>query len=269
MLGMASALVLILFLGFSWAVFHFGGLSLSGDLGVAFAASGALFSALAFAGLIVALLLQRQELALQRTELAMTREELAGQKSQLEAQTRTMSRDVFESCFFQLVALNRRCVTDFTAIFPGSHQQVSGLTAFRHAAAALTENMHFEFSPPLTTETKAALLAQDFTEHCLAAPSDFSHYFRNLYHVFAFIDRSEQSDEAKEAYARIVRAQMSNAELILLFANSQAPAGRGFVDLIERYALFKVLQWPDHMRKYSDLYRPEAYGLNKVDDVSA
>ncbi len=48
-----------------------------GQFGDVFGAVNALFSGLAFAGLIFAILLQREDLELQRAELALTREELA------------------------------------------------------------------------------------------------------------------------------------------------------------------------------------------------
>lgn len=48
----------------------------SGQLGDSFGVVNALFSGLAFAGVICAILMQRQELKLQRTELALTRKVL-------------------------------------------------------------------------------------------------------------------------------------------------------------------------------------------------
>ena len=54
-----------------------GGLSARGEYGAMSGAVNALFSVFAFAGLIIAILLQRQELQLQRQELAATRQELA------------------------------------------------------------------------------------------------------------------------------------------------------------------------------------------------
>lgn len=47
-----------------------------GQFGDVFGAANALFSGLAFAGLIYAILLQREDLSLQRTELELTRQEL-------------------------------------------------------------------------------------------------------------------------------------------------------------------------------------------------
>jgi hypothetical protein len=254
------ALGLVFFTLSAWGVFTFLPLTRTGDLGDGFAVIGALFPALAFGGVIVAIILQRQELRLQRQELSLTRNELAGQKTQLEAQNRTMSRDLFESCFFQMLRLNRDCLTTFTALFPESHQHVTGLHAFRQAAALLVEHARFEFSPPPSTEQRAELIASDFSRYCLSAPSDFGHYFRNLYHVFSFIDQSDLSHSEKERYARIVRAQLSTAELILLFANAQTTKGRPFTTFIRRYALFKGASWPREFERHLGLFPPDAYG---------
>ena len=235
-------------------------LKVEGDLGDAASAVGAFFSALAFAGVIVAIVLQSDELRLQRNELSLTRKELAGQKAQLESQNRTMSRDVFESCFFQLLRLNRACVNTHTALFPDGREHATGMQAFRQAAAHLVEGAGIEFSPPLAEDALSDLLATEFLRYCLAPTSDFGHYFRNLYHVFAFIDRSELSPGEKIQYAKIVRAQLSTAELIVLFANAQTTAGRPFTKFIRRYALFKGASWPRQWQNaYSHLFPSDAY----------
>ncbi|MBE0599481.1 MAG: hypothetical protein IH614_19755 [Desulfuromonadales bacterium] len=57
-----------------------------GQFGDMFGAVNALFSGLAFAGVVLAIVLQRQELSLQREELKMTREEL---KRSAEAQEKS------------------------------------------------------------------------------------------------------------------------------------------------------------------------------------
>lgn len=240
-------------------------LKAEGNLGDAASAVGAIFSALAFAGVIVAIVLQSDELRLQRAELSMTRDELAGQKAQLESQNRTMSRDLFESCFFQLLRLNRECVNSHTALFPDGHEHAIGMQAFRQAAAHLVEGAGYEFSPALADDALSDLLATEFARYCLAPTSDFGHYFRNLYHVFAFIDRSELKAGEKSQYAKIVRAQLSTAELIVLFANAQTSAGRPFAKFIRRYALFKGAQWPQQWQNaYSHLFPSDAYEDQQV-----
>ncbi len=57
-----------------------------GQFGDLFGSVNALFSGLAFVGLIYAILLQRQELSLQRAELRLQREEMAASRAELAAQ---------------------------------------------------------------------------------------------------------------------------------------------------------------------------------------
>ena len=73
----------------SWALLH--GDPDRGTFGDMFGAINALYSGLAFAGVVYAIVLQRQELELQRQELALTREELAGTRSAQESQAKTLA----------------------------------------------------------------------------------------------------------------------------------------------------------------------------------
>ena len=57
-----------------------------GQFGDMFGAVNALFSGLAFAGLIITLILQKTELSLQRDELEQTREELRNQQLEFETE---------------------------------------------------------------------------------------------------------------------------------------------------------------------------------------
>lgn len=72
-----------------------------GQFGDLFGSINALFSGLAFAGVIVAILLQREELALQRHEIAANRAELArpatAQEESREALRRTMHAQAFKT----------------------------------------------------------------------------------------------------------------------------------------------------------------------------
>jgi methyl-accepting chemotaxis protein len=77
-----TLLILVLAIMAAWIVTPLiaklivGDLNSAGSLGDSFGSVNALFSGLAFAGVICAIIMQRQELALQREELSLTREEL-------------------------------------------------------------------------------------------------------------------------------------------------------------------------------------------------
>jgi hypothetical protein len=76
-----------------------------GVKGDAFGAVNALFSGLALAGVIVAILLQSEELKLQRQELTETRTELRGQKEQLEAQVNASMQNEYDTRFLETLRL--------------------------------------------------------------------------------------------------------------------------------------------------------------------
>lgn len=72
------------------------------------------------------------------------------------------------------------------------------------------------------------------------------HYFRHLYRVFKFIDEAPifiNDKKKKYDYACIMRASLSQYELIMLFYNCLSSNGREkFKPLIERYTIFNNLR---------------------------
>lgn len=83
----SAVLVLIIWLLVGLAVFLLGStIEKSGQIGDSFGVVNSLFSGLAFAGVICAILMQRQELQLQRKELRLTRKVL-GQQAEAQEQS--------------------------------------------------------------------------------------------------------------------------------------------------------------------------------------
>lgn len=83
-----------------------------GQFGDMFGAVNALFSGLAFAGIIITILLQRDELGLQRIELELTRTELQLTRKEFKDQNDTLSIQRFENTFFNLLSLHNRLIED-------------------------------------------------------------------------------------------------------------------------------------------------------------
>jgi hypothetical protein len=83
----AFAFVIALWLGTLWfGLTFFPNWERRGQFGDLFGSVNALFSGLAFLGVVVAILLQRQELSLQRQELRLQRQEMIASREQLTAQ---------------------------------------------------------------------------------------------------------------------------------------------------------------------------------------
>lgn len=76
-----------------------------GLFGDMFGASNALFTGLSFVGVIIAILLQRQELKLQRKELELTRKEMEQTRDEFVTQNYTLKLQQFENTFFQMLKM--------------------------------------------------------------------------------------------------------------------------------------------------------------------
>ena len=87
-----------------------------GAFGDTFGTVNALFTALAFVGLITTILLQKKELQLQRHELSLQRQEMKGQKDQLKFQNATFKQQRFESTFFELLRVHNDIVSSLFTV---------------------------------------------------------------------------------------------------------------------------------------------------------
>lgn len=218
-----------------------------------------LFSALAFAGVIYAIFLQRQELMLQRRELKFTRHELQAQKEEFQVQNITLKRQRFESTFFNMMQLQQQIVSGLELRYktyeynPDWH---GDLTAFNHIVEHhVTGREVFKtayLNLPMKTESGnttrgmrgiiRAFGCRGYEESDL--PTIFDHYFRHLYRMVKFVKESDLiEDEDRYDYVAMIRSQLSKYELVWLYYNALSCYGREkFKPMIEDYALLKNLR---------------------------
>lgn len=71
--------------------------------------------------------------------------------------------------------------------------------------------------------------------------SDLGHYFRNLYHIVKFVEKSPIGKKLRITYIKMLRAQLSNYEILLLGYNALHAYGKKFYPFIEKYELLKNL----------------------------
>ncbi|WP_227421687.1 putative phage abortive infection protein [Pacificispira spongiicola] len=92
---------------------------------------------------------------------------------------------------------------------------------------------------------------------------DLGHYFRLMYRIFLYIDNSEEIN--KLFYAKILRSQISDYELAILFYNGISENGRNkFKPLIEKYSLFDNL--PESLifdKSHKQFYDEIAFGVKE------
>ncbi len=224
-----------------------------GTFGDMFGAVNALFSGLAFAGLIATLLYQREELKLQREELAQTREELKGQREEFEEQNKTMKRQRFENTFFNMLSLQQEITHNLS--YENPIQDEAELMMYDVKQRAYKNRAVFEglYTNAIINYDGSLCyggIINKLAIHGCAAYSlvrglsFLDHYFRHLYRIFKYVDTSDSiSEDERYEYACIIRSQLSDYELVMLFYNCLTANGLAkFKPLIEKYSIFNNLR---------------------------
>ena len=208
-------------------------------LGDSFGSVNALISAFAFAGVIVAIFIERHELTLQRKDLSLQRQELATQNETLRLQR-------FENTFFNMLTLQQRIVLDLCHKDEHSGKTVQGRELFFYAFEYLPHGTkNADGQGKILAGMRMYLECKGLGEYDKShTPSYFDHYFRHLYTIIKFIDNSEFLAFAeKYKYTTMVRATLSRYELVWLFYNGLSEVGNPkFKRLIERYSLLKNMR---------------------------
>lgn len=248
--------IIILFIGYggiiiwlSWPI-AFGNIDKAGVFGDSFGVLTSLFSGLAFAGIVLTILLQKDELGLQRDELKLTREEMKGQHE-------TLKKQSFENTFFQMLKFHNDIVGSID--ISGKSREIKGRDCFSIFRTRLNTNYTPTKDPTSTEETENIHLMYDAFWH--QNQQDLGHYFRYLYTIFKFIKNSDIYD--KKLYSNIVRAQLSDMELVLIFYNCLYKLGyEKFKPLVEEFSIFdnlplNLLLRPEH----KEFYKSDAFGI--------
>jgi uncharacterized membrane protein len=216
---------------------------------------------------------------IQSEELKQSTKELAISGKALTEQSNTLKLQQFENTFFQLLNLlaNTRDRVFFEKEICESIEDPEssgesidlpktiggkGHSAFQ---AMLNElSSHYFFRATKSTLDHGLICeAYEVMERDLTAI--FGHYFRLVYNILKFIDKEDISNERKPTYINILRAQLSEHELSLIFYDawyfSEKLKRPKFKELIIKYAVLEdinkhTLLVPEHI----NLYPPAAYG---------
>lgn len=165
--------------------------------------------------------------------LKMTR--LNNEKNQLLTQ-----KNQFENIFFNLLTQQRQIKDGIktSVYFEDGNVETSGSNFFDDLATRI--KIDFE-SKTKTQEELIKLYNYWYTIH----NSDLGHFFRHLYHIVKFVDQSpyckaiiNNSDFLQNTdYIKILRAQLSNSEIVLLALNGLTKQGEKFKKYIDDYKL--------------------------------
>ncbi len=231
-----------------------------GIFGDMFGAINALFSGLAFAGVLYAIMLQRTDLRLQKHEHELSRAEMAAQREQLIAQNETLRLQSFENTFFQLLRLHNDIVNSIDLVRAGTGVVTArGRDCFRVFYAQFHKRWQEEREDDAAIE-ELERIRRTYNHFYLAIEAEAGHYFLTLYNLVKFIDDSTVTD--KKRYTNLVRAHLSSYEVALLFYSYLSEKGSAkFKPLVERYGLLKMFPRNDLLdTRHLALYAPSAYG---------
>ena len=158
-------------------------------------------------------------IALQRKELSLTRNELIRSADALEIQSEQINAQKFENTLFQMLSMFNEIVDSIEI----EHDNVKKTFKGRDAIEYICQLMDKKYKDYIITEyniiedrpyTKSEIINNFSTFFMNGYSNKISHYFRYLYNIFKFID---QSDHTRKHHSRMVRSQLSNQELKLLF----------------------------------------------------
>lgn len=234
-----------------------------GQFGDLFGVVNALFSGLAFAGLIITIRQQHLDLKYQREAIEQTNQEMQNQTIEFDKQNKTMRIERFENTFFKMLEVQQSIVNDLYA--GDSHSQwvdensadgvyskkeipiqdeYRGRNLFYYVFIMCNHAIENSFLDGTTMVSGLSNVIkrrgkERFDDYMTTTM--FDHYFRHLYTILRFISENEWLGADKQyKYATFVRATLSRYELIMLYYN-------GFFHpkmkkMMERYCLLNNIR---------------------------
>jgi hypothetical protein len=198
-----------------------------------------------FLGVLITIILQKIELSLSRTEMQRSADALETQANSIEQQN-------FEVAFFQMLSLHNSVVNAID-IHNNKGQAIrSDRDCFRIFYTRLRSAYKIKKSEqPNPSEIALNNIYRIFwKDH----KSELARYFRFLFNFVRLIDETAIS---KPYHIKLLRSQLSDHELLLLFYNCLSEDGIKFIPYAERYAIFdnlpkNQLPEPDHANLMSE-----------------
>ena len=211
-----------------------------GTFGDSFGTLNALFSGLAFSGVLITLLMQRRDLSEAREQ---------------------NSRQQTESQFYNMLNLQQQVVQAFDLHRAGSNAHtIQGRDCFRDWGRKL-KTRYDELGEKYKYQETLERSLEAYEKIMSAHQGDLGLYYRSLYSIFRFIESAEHAD--RQGFAVVVRSLLSDYELVLLFYNCLSPKGEKFRMYAVMYQLFDNLDVSLLPREeHVEFMRKEAYGRN-------
>jgi len=229
-----------------------------GIFGDMFGAVNSVFSGLAFIGVVYAIFLQRYEVSITKLEIEYTKSILSEQKEQLKLQNQETKKQSFESTYFQMLRLFIEMTGQIDLHKIMSGQQI--ITKGKDVFPFFVKQFKSIYNPPEKSLYGGHDFDESYKEFFRKYNTEIGHYFRFLYNIVNYVDKSDI--DKRHFYVKILRAQLSNAEVAMLYYNGISPYGAiKLKPLIERYGLLKNLNDADILNdELKSRYHISAFG---------
>lgn len=186
----------------------------TGTFGDSFGALNALFTGLGFMGLLVTILLQREDLKLTRVGLAETRQEI-------KTQSTTFQRQQFEDSFYRLLTLYKENLSTLSATNrPSSSEKIYGIQVLSVALARLDsacKQMNNKFSDNIEEQEE---YIYSLFKACRKEFTPQDRYLATFIALLAMVENDSPTPELRESYLAILSSQLTIYELKYLFYQS-------------------------------------------------
>lgn len=158
-----------------------------------------------------------------------------------------------ESTFFEMLSLHNSIVHAMD-VQRRNQDALHGRDCFRHFVKVMREAYEKSTKP---TELERVIEGHEVLWEQFYG--DLAHYYRYLYNVIRFIDEN-MDDKNKVRYIRILRAQLNDDEMVVLFYNGLTDRARKFKVYIEAFSLFDNLPKERLFKlEHKDFYNPRAF----------
>lgn len=195
-----------------------------------------------------------ETLRLQQRGLKEQREQLQRSAKEIRQQNRILSQQSFEQTFFGWLRDYKGQISYLTfssdtrepqlAQHETAKTNILGIKALVSIAHFLMNKPIYDFDSDQKTEGEytVAQLLQGWKAIQELRGDTVQAAIRSLYGIIKWVDQQESlSDTDKLHYISIIRAQLTDSELILLFVNGLTDRGQKFVYYINKYALLDNL----------------------------
>ncbi|MEE3662144.1 putative phage abortive infection protein [Brenneria sp. g21c3] len=172
---------------------------------------------------------QREEIKLQREEYAMARKIYEEQRDVLKEQSRTSRIQQFESNFYSLIEIYTRIRNDI-------------LLSKDNIMKEINENIIITGEISKDIKKNVEIISRKYSSFYYINKDKISHYLKTIYRLYKVIDEQDDLDEKKKYfYSKIIRSQLIDEELYLIYYNSRSEYGKNFRRLILKYNILKHL----------------------------